>query len=54
LKPDGRAVIKVFMGEGFDELVLQCKQIRWGRNVKVYKPDASRSASKEVYIIKRG
>jgi 23S rRNA (uridine2552-2'-O)-methyltransferase len=28
LKPDGRAVIKVFMGEGFDELVLQCKQIR--------------------------
>lgn len=54
LHPDGRAVIKVFMWAGFDDLVATCKQMRWGRNVKVYKPDASRSASKEVYIVKRG
>jgi 23S rRNA (uridine2552-2'-O)-methyltransferase len=54
LKPWGRAVMKVFMGEGFDELVAECKQMRWGREVKVYKPDASRSQSKEVFIIKRG
>lgn len=53
LKPDGRAVIKVFMWAGFDDLVSTCKTMRWGRNVKVYKPNASRKASKEVYIIKR-
>ncbi len=28
LKPNGRAVIKVFMGAGFDELVAECKQMR--------------------------
>lgn len=54
LRPDGHAVIKVFMWSWFDELVATCKKMRWGRNVKVYKPDASRSASKEVYIVKRG
>jgi 23S rRNA U2552 (ribose-2'-O)-methylase RlmE/FtsJ len=41
------------MGEWFDKLVADCKKLRWGKAVKIYKPNASRKASKEVYIVKR-
>jgi len=53
LAPHGKFVMKVFMGEWFEELVAACKKMFGGKNIKVYKPDASRKASKEVYIIKR-
>lgn len=53
LAKDGVFAIKVFMGPWFDELVSDCKQRRWGKAIKIYKPDASRKQSKEIYIIKR-
>lgn len=52
LKPDGKFVIKIFMGPGFDAFVLDLKKIYGGKNIKVYKPKACRSESKETYIIK--
>lgn len=52
LKPGGAFVTKVFMGEGFDELVKACRQ--HFDAVKVQKPAASRSESRETYIAARG
>lgn len=52
LKPDGKFVIKIFMGPGFDEFVLDLKKTFGGKNIKVYKPKACRSESKETYIIR--
>jgi len=52
LKPDGKFVIKIFMWPGFDEFVLNLKKTFGGKNIKVYKPKACRSESKETYIIK--
>jgi 23S rRNA (uridine2552-2'-O)-methyltransferase len=49
LKPGGHALIKVFQGSGFDEL-LQAARGRFGR-VRVLKPQASRSRSPEMYLL---
>jgi 23S rRNA (uridine2552-2'-O)-methyltransferase len=52
LKPGGDFVAKVFHGEGFDEYMLEVK----GRFQRVVtrKPDASRSRSREVYLVAKG
>ncbi len=52
LKSGGAFVTKVFMGEGFDELVQGCRE-RFA-SVKVQKPAASRAESRETYIAARG
>ena len=52
LDKNGKAVVKVFMGPGFDEYVKRLKQLFGGKSIKVYKPDASRTQSKETYVIK--
>jgi len=49
LKPGGNALIKVFQGSGFVEL-LQGARARFGR-VKLLKPQASRSRSPEMYLL---
>ncbi|MBV8145522.1 MAG: 23S rRNA methyltransferase [Gammaproteobacteria bacterium] len=49
LKPGGHALIKVFQGSGFVEL-LQGTRGRFGR-VKLLKPLASRSRSPEMYLL---
>ena len=49
LKPGGTMLIKVFHGAGFDELV---KQTRLSfKKVVIRKPSASRSRSKESYLL---
>lgn len=52
LSPGGAFVAKVFQGEGFDQLFKQTK----GSFLKVLtrKPKASRSRSKEVYMVAKG
>ena len=52
LKKNGAFLIKVFQGEGFD----QFKQnlARSFNTVKICKPDASRSRSREVYLLGLG
>jgi 23S rRNA (uridine2552-2'-O)-methyltransferase len=52
LKPGGDFVAKVFHGEGFDELLHQVR----GKFERVVtrKPDASRSRSREVYLVAKG
>ena len=52
LKEDWKFVIKVFMGPWFDQLVKNIKTIFWGKNIKIFKPQATRKNSKEVYIIR--
>ncbi|MEI6426607.1 MAG: RlmE family RNA methyltransferase, partial [Candidatus Absconditabacteria bacterium] len=52
LKPNGKFVIKIFMGPGFQEFIAQLKQIFGGANIKVFKPKSCRKESKETYIIK--
>ena len=49
LKGDGTALIKVFRGAGFQELVRDAR----GRfaKVKLVKPAASRSRSPEMYLL---
>jgi len=49
LKPGGTALIKVFQGSGFQELVQDARR-RYGR-VKLVKPQASRSRSPEIYLL---
>ena len=51
LKPGGSLVCKVFQGEGFDEFVREVRN-SFGR-VRVIKPVASRSGSREVYLVAR-
>jgi 23S rRNA (uridine2552-2'-O)-methyltransferase len=51
LKPGGDALIKVFQGAGFQEL-LQGARSRFGA-VKLVKPKASRSRSPEMYLLAR-
>ena len=51
LKPGGSFVCKVFQGEGFDKFVRDARNA-FGR-VRVIKPDASRAASREVYLVAR-
>jgi 23S rRNA (uridine2552-2'-O)-methyltransferase len=49
LKPGGVALIKVFQGAGFQELV-QTARARFGK-VKLVKPQASRARSPEIYLL---
>jgi len=49
LKPGGAALIKVFQGTGFRELVRGART-RFGR-VRLVKPEASRSRSPEIYLL---
>jgi 23S rRNA (uridine2552-2'-O)-methyltransferase len=49
LRPGGSFVCKVFQGEGFDQLVQDLRK-DFGR-VLVRKPKASRSRSREVYLV---
>ena len=51
LHPDGAFVVKLFQGEGFDAFA---RALRTSfASVKVRKPDASRSRSREVYMVAR-
>lgn len=49
LNPSGRCVVKVFQGAGFDGLLTEFR--RSFLTVKVRKPAASRSESREVYLV---
>jgi 23S rRNA (uridine2552-2'-O)-methyltransferase len=49
LKPGGHALIKVFQGAGFQDLVRSARA-RFAR-VKLVKPQASRSRSPEIYLL---
>ena len=52
LDSDGDLLIKVFQGEGFDEMLVDMRQ-RF-RRVAVRKPKASRDASREMYLLGQG
>lgn len=52
LKPGGDLLVKVFQGEGFDAILADMRG-RFER-VAVRKPDASRDASREQYLLGRG
>lgn len=52
LKAGGKAVIKIFMGPGFEEFIKEFKETVGAKNVKVFKPSACRKESKETYIVK--
>lgn len=51
LKSGGDFLVKVFQGEGFDEYLQEVRR-RFG-SVAVRKPKASRSKSREVYLVAR-
>ena len=51
LKPRGDFVCKVFQGEGFDEFVRDARNSF--ERVRVIKPRASRTGSREVYLVAR-
>lgn len=52
LQPSGALLIKVFQGEGFDELLADMRS-RFSR-VMTRKPKASRDASREMYLLGTG
>ena len=52
LAPGGSLLTKAFQGEGFDTLVREMRA-RF-RTVRVRKPKASRSRSREVYVLAGG
>ena len=52
LTPGGSYVTKLFHGEGFDSYVKNARSMY--RQVKVKKPKASRSRSRETYMVARG
>ncbi|MEM0911165.1 MAG: 23S rRNA (uridine(2552)-2'-O)-methyltransferase RlmE [Pseudomonadota bacterium] len=52
LKQNGKFVIKVFQGEGFDAFFKAIKN--QFLSVKTRKPDSSRSRSREVYLVAKG
>ncbi|MCO6412843.1 MAG: 23S rRNA (uridine(2552)-2'-O)-methyltransferase RlmE [Thiogranum sp.] len=52
LRPGGDLLVKVFQGEGFDELVRSLRE-RYEK-VVIRKPKASRPRSREVYALARG
>ncbi|AWN17605.1 RlmE family RNA methyltransferase [Salinisphaera sp. LB1] len=52
LRPGGALLIKVFQGEGFDELLANMRK-RFAR-VMTRKPKASRDASREMYLLGTG
>lgn len=51
LRPGGDFVAKLFQGEGSEAFIRAARE-RFGR-VRVMKPDASRAASREVYLVAR-
>ena len=52
LKPQGNFLVKLFHGAGFDDFVKELR--RQFRTVSVRKPDASRSRSREIYVVAKG
>ena len=52
LKPGGGALIKVFQGSGFQELVVAAR--RQFKTVRFIKPAASRARSAEIYLLASG
>lgn len=52
LKPEGKFVIKIFMWPGFEEFIAELKKYFGPKTIKVFKPKACRSQSKETYIVK--
>ena len=52
LKPDASFLVKVFQGEGLDAFQSQLRQSF--RTAKVRKPAASRSRSRELYLLAQG
>ena len=52
LMPDGDFLIKMFQGSGIDEFKKELKTLF--KKVLIRKPDASRSRSREIYILARG
>lgn len=52
LKPGGKLLVKAFQGEGFDDLLAQMRS--QFKTVASRKPDASRSRSREMYLLGRG
>jgi 23S rRNA (uridine2552-2'-O)-methyltransferase len=52
LKPQGNFLVKAFQGAGFEEFVKSLR--RQFRTVAVRKPQASRSRSREVYVLAKG
>ncbi len=52
LKNGGGFVVKVFQGEDFDKFVSETK--KYFRDVRVYRPDASRRESSEHYVVGLG
>ncbi|MCP4277778.1 MAG: 23S rRNA methyltransferase [Gammaproteobacteria bacterium] len=52
LASGGTFVTKIFMGEGFDELLAECRK-RF-KTVRIRKPAASRQESRETYIVASG
>lgn len=52
LKPGGTMLVKIFHGSGFDELVKQARSSF--AKVTIRKPSASRSRSKETYLLAKG
>lgn len=52
LAPGGSFVVKVFQGDGFDDYLHEIRTLF--TKVKIRKPEASRSRSREVYIVAAG
>ena len=52
LKPGGAMLVKIFHGSGFDDLVKQARASF--DKVVIRKPSASRSRSKETYLLAKG
>ena len=52
LKPGGTMLMKIFHGEGFDDIVKQAR-LRFDR-VVIRKPKASRARSRETYLLAKG
>lgn len=52
LKPGGTMLVKLFHGSGFDDLVKQARASF--EKVVIRKPSASRSRSKETYLLAKG
>jgi len=52
LKPGGGLVVKMFQGEGFDDYLRALRETF--SRVVVRKPQASRSSSREVYVVATG
>lgn len=52
LKPGGAFLVKIFQGAGFETLLKEVK--KHFTEVKIRKPEASRSRSKEIFLLAKG